>query len=101
MDMMAQGMYNDIPMIQRAAIQVANALGLTTTTNRAMVGTGTSPNADLLNGILQGMAAMNGMGGETSNKEIALQIDGQTFARLIVPNITREYKRNGVELKGV
>lgn len=101
MDMMAQGMYNDIPMIQRAAIQVANALGLTTTTNRAMVGTGTSPNADLLNGILQGMAAMNGMGGETGNKEIALQIDGQTFARLIVPNITREYKRNGVELKGV
>jgi hypothetical protein len=98
---MAKGMYNDIPMIQRAAIQVANALGLTTTANRAMVGTGTSPNADLLNGILQGMAAMNGMGGESSSKEIALQIDGQTFARLIVPKITREYKRNGVELKGV
>lgn len=46
MDMMAQGMYEDIPMIQRAAIQVANALGLTTT-NRAMVGVGTRPNGDL------------------------------------------------------
>ena len=100
MDMMAQGMYEDIPMIQRAAIQVANALGLTTT-NRAMVGVGTSPNGDLLNGILLGMASMNGMKKEQNSGDVVLQIDGQTFARLIVPNITREYRRNGVELKGV
>ena len=99
--MMAKGMYNDIPMIQRAAIQVANALGLTTTANRAMVGAGTSPNGDLLNGLLQGMAAMNGMGGDASGKDVVLQIDGQTFARLIVPSITKEYRRNGIELKGV
>lgn len=101
MDMMAQGMYDDIPLIQRAAIQVANALGLTTTANRAMVGAGTSPNGDLLNGLLQGIASMNGMRGDQSGNELVLQIDGQTFARLIVPSITREYKRNGIELKGV
>lgn len=44
---------------------------------------------------------MNGMGGDASGKDVVLQIDGQTFARLIVPSITKEYRRNGIELKGV
>ena len=100
MDMMASDMYENIPMMQRAAIEVANTLGLATSPNRAMVGTGSSPNGDLLNGLLQGMAAMNGMGG-TDDKELVLQIDGQTFARLMLPKLSREYKRNGVNLQGV
>jgi len=98
---MAKGMYNDIPMIQRAAIQVANALGFSSTINRSMVGTGTSPSGDLLNGLLQGMAAMNGMQNDRNARDVVLQIDGQTFARLIVPSITKEYRRNGVVLKEV
>ena len=100
MDMMADGLYADIPMVQRAAIEVANTLGLATSPNRAMVGTGTSPNGDLLNGLLQGMMAMNGMGG-SDEKELVMQIDGQTFARLMLPKLSREYKRNGVNLQGV
>ena len=100
MDMMAQGMYEDIPMMQRAAIEVANTLGLVTSPNQAMVGTGTSPNGDLLNGLLQGIMAMNGMGG-ADEKELVMQIDGQTFARLMLPKLSREYKRNGVNLQGV
>ena len=100
MDMMAQGMYEDIPMMQRAAIEVANTLGLVTSPNQAMVGTGTSPNGDLLNGLLQGIMAMNGMGG-ADEKELVMQIDGQTFARLMLPKLSREYKRNGINLQGV
>ncbi len=100
MDMMAADMYENIPMMQRAAIEVANTLGLTASPNRAMVGTGSSPNGDLLNGLLQGMAAMNGLGG-ADDKELVLQIDGQTFARLMLPKLSREYKRNGVNLQGV
>ena len=100
MSMMAEGMYNDIPMMQKAAIDVANTLNMMVSPNRAMVGTGSSPNGDLLNGLLQGMAAMNGMGSE-GDGEIVMQIDGQTFARLIMPKLSKEYKRNGIILKEV
>ena len=100
MSMMAEGMYNDIPMMQKAAIDVANTLNMMASPNRAMVGTGSSPNGDLLNGLLQGMAAMNGMGSE-GDGEIVMQIDGQTFARLIMPKLSKEYKRNGIILKEV
>lgn len=99
MDMMATDMYTNIPLIQRAAIQVAAALN-PTSPNKAMVGTGSSPYADLLNGLLQGMTATNGYAGEEKN-EIVMELDGQTFARLIVPKLTREYKRNGIFLKEV
>ena len=97
MDMMATDMYADIPLIQRAAIQVATALN-PTSPNKAVVGTGSSPYGDMLNGLLQGMTATKAMGGEEQN-EIVMEIDGQTFARLIVPRLTREYKRNGIFLK--
>lgn len=100
MDMMATDMYTDIPLIQRAAIQVANALNPTAGTNRAMVGAGASPYGEMLNGLLQGMTATNGMTSEEQN-ELVMEIDGQTFARLIVPKLTREYKRNGVLLREV
>lgn len=100
MEMMADGMYEDMPLIQRAAIDVANTLGIATLPNRAMVGTGTSPNGDLLNGLLQGIAAMNGMG-ETEDKELILQIDGQTLAKVMMPKLTKEYKRHGVNLQEV
>lgn len=100
MDMMATGMYADIPLIQRAAIQVAAALNPTNTTNRSVVGTGNSPYGEMLNGLLQGMTATSGMARE-EQQELVMQIDGQAFARLIVPKLTREYKRNGVILKEV
>lgn len=98
MDMMAQGMYEDIPLIQRAAMQVASALNFNNSPNHAVVGTGTSPYGELLNGLLQGLGTPGGDGGEDGD-ELVMQIDGQTFARLIVPKLTKEYKRNGVILK--
>ena len=81
-------------------MEVASTLNLTATPNRAMLGTGSNPNGDLLNGLLQGVAAMNGMDSD-SGKEIVLQIDGQTFARLMMPKLNKEYKRHGVNLQGV
>jgi len=98
MDMMAQGMYEDIPLIQRAAMQVANALNFNNSPNRAMVGTGASPYGELLNGLLQGLGTPGGEGGENGD-ELVLEIDGQTFARLIVPKLNKEYKRHGITLK--
>ena len=98
MNMMAEDMYADVPLIQRAAMQVANALNFNHSPNRAVVGTGTSPYGELLNGLLQGLGTPGGEGGEDGD-ELVMQIDGQTFARLIVPKLTKEYKRNGVILK--
>ncbi|MCM1296234.1 MAG: phage tail tape measure protein [Muribaculaceae bacterium] len=100
LDMMADDMYANIPMMQRAAIDVANTLGLAGSPNRAIVGTGSNPNGDLINGLLQGIMAMQGMGG-ADEKELVLQIDGQTLARLMMPKLSREYKRNGVNLAEV
>ena len=97
LNMMANDMYENIPMMERAALEVARTLGLTASPNRAMVGVGSSPNGDLLNGLLQGMAAMNGLGGG-EDKEIVMQVDGQTLARVMMPKLTKEYKRNGVKL---
>lgn len=97
MNMMADDMYDYTPVIARAAFEVAETLGLSTSPNRAMVGIGSNPNGDLVNGLLQGMAAMNVMG-DTEGKEIVMQIDGQTFARVVMPKLSREYKRNGVKL---
>ena len=34
-------------------------------------------------------------------KDIVLEIDGQQFARLIMPKLNKEYKRNGIALREV
>ena len=98
MDMMADGMYADIPDIQRAATSVAQTIAMSGSPNRAMVGTGTSPNGELLNGLLQAMTTMGGMSNNESG-EVILDIDGQRFARLIMPKLNKEYRRNGIVLQ--
>lgn len=98
MDMMADGMYADIPDIQRAATSVAQTIAMSGSPNRAMVGTGTSPNGELLNGLLQAMTTMGGMSNNESG-EVILEIDGQRFARLIMPKLNKEYRRNGIVLQ--
>lgn len=99
LNMMKDDMYADIPMIRMAALSVASALSMSTNPNRAMVGQGSSPFGDLLNGMLQANNITPVQG--ESNGEIVLQIDGQTFARLIAPKLTKEYKRNGITLREV
>lgn len=97
--MMEQDFYKGAPNIQRAAMSVASSLNVSATP-QAMVGTGSNQSGDMVNGLLQGIAAMNGMGGGDQG-EIVLNIDGQTFARLIMPKLNREYKRNGIILQEV
>lgn len=97
--MMEQDFYKGAPNIQIAAMSVASSLNVSATP-QAMVGTGSNQSGDMVNGLLQGIAAMNGMGGGDQG-EIVLNIDGQTFARLIMPKLNREYKRNGIILQEV
>lgn len=96
--MMEQGLYTGAPNIEKASAYVANSLNLTAT-NKQVVGVGTSPYGDLLNGLLQASAGVNTSG--ESQQDIILQVDGQTFARLMMPKLNKEYKRNGVKLKEV
>lgn len=97
--MMEQDFYHGAPGIQRAALSVANSMNFSNA-SRAMVGIGQNPNGDLANAILQGMAAMQGMSVD-GTKELVMQMDGQTFARIMMPRLTKEYKRNGIILKEV
>lgn len=98
MEMMADGMYADIPDIQKAATDVAQSIAISGSPNRAMVGAGTSPNGEMLNGLLQAMTAMGGMNSNEGG-EVVLEIDGQRFARLIMPKLNKEYRRNGIVLQ--
>lgn len=98
MNMMAEGMYKDLPKIQNATSAIASSLNIGES-NQAVVGEGTSPFGDLLNGLLQSTTQTQMM--PNSDGEIVLQIDGQTFARLIAPKLTKEYKRNGIILREV
>ncbi|HEY8390101.1 MAG TPA: phage tail tape measure protein [Clostridia bacterium] len=97
--MMEKDFYNGMPNIQRAAMSIAGSMNITSSP-RAMVNAGYSPSSDVVNGLLQGMYALR----ETDQQEkgvINLNIDGQTFARLIMPKLNREYKRQGIVLKDV
>lgn len=51
----------------------------------------------MFNGLYSALAMQNGV--ESSERPIELSIDGQVFARLIVPSLTKEYKRSGVVLE--
>ena len=77
----------------------------------AVVPLGDSPQfagmkADIANAVIQGMRLMpNASGGsdKTDPANITLNIDGQAFARLIMPKLRKEGYRNGFDLavKGV
>ena len=95
-NMFEKDLYLALPDISKATAAVASALNPYGSVN-AVVGEGTSPFGDLLNGLLMGTS---GMQMQTSDeKEIVLQIDGTTFARLIAPKLKKEYRRNGIILQ--
>lgn len=99
LNMMEEGMYEGKPQIQEAAASIASTLNVSASQNKAAVGPGSSPFGDLLNGILSTNIINQSNNG--SSEDIVLQIDGQTFARLIAPLLTKEYKRNGITLREV
>lgn len=65
-----------------------------------MVGAGSNPNGEMVNGLLEGLSAMSN-GTSEDGRDIVLEIDGQRFARFIMPKLTKEYKRNGIILREV
>ncbi len=67
----------------------------------AVVPLGDSPQfagmkTEIANAVLQGIAAMQGNGG---NGEIVLNLDGELFARAIIPKIDRENRRRGCKIQ--
>ena len=95
--MMKNDLYEGVPTISEATAKIASALNINVG-GKAVVGTGSSPYSDLLNGYLQTRDIVQG---NNQTSDIILQIDGQTFARLIAPKLTKEYKRNGITLREV
>lgn len=98
LSMMEEGLYAGIPEIKAAVGSLANELNVTGSVNKQTVGEGSSPFNDLLNGFL---ATQTITQAPQTDGDIVLQIDGQTFAKLIAPKLTKEYKRNGIKLREV
>ena len=101
MNMFAKGIETNIPDIQSAVNEVGLTLasvgGMSTGISAPMQG---DIGSDIVNALLKVMTVMN-QGRDNDNQKVELEIDGNTFARLIMPSITREFKRNGIILKEV
>ncbi|KRQ86059.1 Apolipoprotein A1/A4/E domain protein [Caloramator mitchellensis] len=89
MKMYAQGIYSNIGNIQAAVKATAGVLqGLNTSfENNIASAVGTA--------ILQAMQINNSMNSTGQNKDIVIQIDGTTLARVLLPKIDGELQRLG------
>ncbi len=97
MQMFAGGIETSMPDIQRAV----NDVGLTLQGVGVQGGSISAPmqndvGADVANAMLKAMSAMKQEQGGNNTAE--LSIDGNVFARIILPSLIREFKRNGVKL---
>lgn len=97
MNMMANDMYQNMPLIENAALSLASTLNIVPL-NKSVVGSGTSPFGDLINGLFKLNSTNSGMK-FNDQKEIVLELDGVTLARLMMPKLTKEYKRHGIVLR--
>lgn len=95
MDMFADGIKAKLPDIEAAVDLTA-----TTLSNLGGVTAPAKDDEGMLNSILGAMSMMQ-MANTGSNDPIELSIDGQVFARVILPSLTKEFKRNGIILEGV
>ena len=86
-----QGAMNDVGMTISSVGSIDSNVG---------VPSGGGVAGDMTNAMMSAMATMNqSSSGGSGTAE--LSIDGNVFARLIMPSLTREFKRNGIMLKGV
>ena len=93
-EMFRKGIFESLPKLEGAASAIAATLN-PALSDKAVIGPGTSPFSDLLNGYLAASGGSETMG---ESGDLILQIDGETFARLIAPKLTREYRRSGIIL---
>ncbi len=91
--MFADGIKANLPNLE-------SAVGITAGT-LSNVGNMQAPisvdNGDMINSMLSAMSVMQSS--QRSNTPVELTIDGQVFARLIMPNISREYRRSGIKIE--
>jgi TP901 family phage tail tape measure protein len=95
MDMFATGIRAKLPDIESVVSVTADTL--------SNVGGAAVPQKDdggLINSLL-GAVSMMQTGNKVSGEPVELSIDGQVFARLILPSLTKEFRRNGIKLEGV
>jgi TP901 family phage tail tape measure protein len=95
MDMFATGIKAKLPEIEGAVSMTASALeapgGLTVPERN---------DTSLINSLLGAFSIMQPNRG-SSGEPVELSIDGQVFARLILPSLIKEFRRNGIRLEGV
>jgi hypothetical protein len=97
MQMFSQGIKQNLPDIEGAVNLTANTLSGVNNLNTSL------PQRDdtsIINGIMSSLTLLSG-NRKNNNEPIELTIDGQVFARLIMPSLTKEFKRNGIVLEGV
>ncbi len=95
MDMFATGIKTNLPDIESAVALTANTLG-----DVGDVAVPERNDSSFINSIL-GAFSMMQPNRNTNGEPVELSIDGQVFARLILPSLTRELRRNGIKLEGV
>ena len=52
-----------------------------------------------VNSLISAISNLNGIS-RANNSPVELSIDGQVFARLIMPSLSKEFKRQGVKITG-
>jgi TP901 family phage tail tape measure protein len=95
MDMFADGIKTNLPDIETAVDMTAMTLA-----NLGGVNVPQKDEAGMLNSMLGAISMMQSTN-RGSNEPVELSIDGQVFARVILPSLTKEFKRNGIVLEGI
>jgi TP901 family phage tail tape measure protein len=96
MNMMSEGIRSGLPDIESAVNLTAGSIkNLQTPTAEKDEGGG------LVNSLLSALSIIGKTDKGRNTDNINLSIDGQVFARLILPELNREFKRNGLELKKI
>ena len=99
MSMFKEGIINGIPNIQSAVQTVVGTISAVDTITSGVGSGDTTLSGDILNGLFSAMS-MGGGNKQSDKQPVELSIDGQVFARLIMPNLVKEFKRNGIVLNG-
>jgi len=95
MDMFASGIKAKLSDIESAVSLTSNTLG-----DIGGVAVPERNDTSLINSIL-GAFSMMQPNRNTSGEPVQLSIDGQIFARLIMPSLIKEFRRNGIVLEGI
>lgn len=94
MDMFADGIKTKLPDIEAVVSMTADTLS-----DLGGVNVPTKDEAGMLNSMLGAMSIMQ-TANKGGNEPVELSIDGQVFARVILPSLTKEFRRNGIIVEG-